>query len=203
MYPAKPGLVIGFHGCDSILVEKLVNGKITLKDSRNLFDWLGNGVYFWENNRQRALDYAYELKSRPKSKITTPAVIGAVIDMGFCLDLMDHEHIQVVKSSYQNLVESCTILNLPIPVNRNVGKSTDLLLRDLDCAVINNVHNQRRKTKKLPAYDSVRCAFIEGESLYDDAGFHEKNHIQLCIRNPNCIKGYFLPRRVNKKWPIP
>lgn len=86
MYPAKPGLVIGFHGCDAGLVQKLVNGEITLKDSRNLFDWLGTGVYFWENNQQRALDYAYELKSRPKSKIITPAVVGAVIDTKLCDD---------------------------------------------------------------------------------------------------------------------
>ncbi|HYE54151.1 MAG TPA: hypothetical protein VD996_04880 [Chitinophagaceae bacterium] len=34
-------------------------------------------------------------------------------------------------------------------------------------------------------------------------GFHEKNHIQLCIRNPNCIKGYFLPRTAHKSWTIP
>jgi len=26
------------------------------------------------------------------------------------------------------------------------------------------------------------------------AGFKEKNHIQICVRNRNCIKGYFLPR---------
>ncbi len=25
------------------------------------------------------------------------------------------------------------------------------------------------------------------------AGFYTKNHIQLCVRNPDCIKGYFRP----------
>ena len=42
---------------------------------------------------------------------------------------------------------------------------------------------------------STRCAqaFIEGEPVYQDAGFREKNHIQLCVRNPACIKGYFRP----------
>jgi hypothetical protein len=33
--------------------------------------------------------------------------------------------------------------------------------------------------------------FVEGEELYDGAGFHEKTHVQIAIRNPKMIKGYF------------
>ena len=29
---------------------------------------------------------------------------------------------------------------------------------------------------------------------------NKKNHIQICIRNPNCIKGFFIPR-YEMKWP--
>ena len=36
--------------------------------------------------------------------------------------------------------------------------------------------------------------------LYDGAGFLDKTHIQICIRNPNCIKGYFIPRK-ETDWP--
>ena len=35
------------------------------------------------------------------------------------------------------------------------------------------------------------------------AGFAEKNHIQICVCNPNCIKGYFLPRGIDVKYPNP
>ena len=42
-------------------------------------------------------------------------------------------------------------------------------------------------------YESIRAAFWEGDELYLTAGFKEKNHIQICIRNQNCIKGYFDP----------
>ena len=58
-----------------------------------------------------------------------PSVVGAIIDVGFCLDLMDQEHIKVVKASYLSLMESYAMLNLTFPKNKNVGKSTDLLLR--------------------------------------------------------------------------
>jgi len=53
------------------------------------------------------------------------------------------------------------------------------------------------------AYDSVRGVFWEGKPLYPNAGFAEKNHIQICVCNPNCIKGYFLPRGINVDYPNP
>lgn len=81
-----------------------------------------------------------------------------------------------------------------IPVNRTVHNSSDILIRELDCAVIENVH-KTRKEENLQAFDSVHGVFVEGNELYPGAGFNEKNHIQICIRNPNCIKGLFVPRK--------
>jgi hypothetical protein len=205
MYPAKPGLIIAFHGCDQSVTNKIVNGNANLNFSRNKYDWLGNGIYFWENNQQRALDFARELKNNPREGrqvIKKPSVLGAVIDMGFCLDLLDTEYINLVKESYQTLVASCITLELPVPVNKGLRGSKDLLLRNLDCAVIENLHIQR-DSNNLKAFDSVRGAFIEGEPLYSNAGFHEKNHIQICLRNPNCIKGFFLPRSADDKYSVP
>ena len=49
----------------------------------------------------------------------------------------------------------------------------------------------------MSPFDSVRGVFWEGKELYKNAGFREKDHIQICIRNPNCIKGYFLPRELD------
>jgi len=205
MYPAKPGLIIAFHGCDQSTRNKVVNAKANLNFSKNKYDWLGNGIYFWENNLQRALDFAKELKKNPRegsTAIKLPSVLGAVIDMGFCLDLLDTEYIKLVQESYKTLVESCRTLGLEIPVNKGVQGSKDLLLRNLDCAVIENLHLQRAQNK-LKQFDSVRGAFIEGKPLYENAGFHEKNHIQICICNPNCIKGFFIPRSPNDKYPVP
>ncbi len=46
-----------------------------------------------------------------------------------------------------------------------------------------------------PPFDSVRGVFFEGNELYEGAGFLDKTHIQICIRNPNLIRGYFIPRK--------
>lgn len=77
-----------------------------------------------------------------------------------------------------------------------MGKEEDLLLRPLDCAVIEKLH----ETNTGIDFDSVRAVFSEGETLYPNAGFRSKDHIQICIRNPNCIKGYFIPRKENSKY---
>lgn len=45
--------------------------------------------------------------------------------------------------------------------------------------------------------------FTEGKPLYPGAGFHEKSHIQICVRNPNCIKGYFRILEPLDEWPGP
>jgi len=75
----------------------------------------------------------------------------------------------------------------------NILDGEDKLIRRLDCAVIETIHHLNQVTQK-PQYDTIRGVFFEGKELYPGAGFKEKNHIQICVRNRNCIKGYFLPR---------
>ena len=185
-------MLIGFHGCDESVRDAIVADRTMLKASQNKYDWLGTGFYFWEDNYVRALDFATHPPG--KKQIKYPAVLGAVIELGYCLDLMNMEHIHMVKDSFQNLSESFGMVKRHIPVNKNVGMSKDILLRELDCAVIENLHKERRINNKK-AFESVRGLFVEGQPIYDGAGFNEKNHIQICIRNPNCIKGFFKPRK--------
>ncbi|HIW31736.1 MAG TPA: hypothetical protein IAA29_03025 [Candidatus Paenibacillus intestinavium] len=68
------------------------------------------------------------------------------------------------------------------------AESGELLRRFLDCAVIRAVHEYNQETGQKP-YDSIRGVFFEGNDLYPGAGFKAKNHIQVCVVNPNCIKG--------------
>lgn len=193
MYSKRSGLVLGFHGCDLEIRNKIVSTKgEILKSSENKYDWLGHGIYFWENNHIRALNFAKELKNNPpkgkENLIKEPAVLGAIIDLGHCLDLIDSKYLEVLKVSYEYLCESSKKHNLEIPKN-----SKDLLIRNLDCAVIQTAHQMNTELKK-PSYDSVRGVFFEGDDLYENAGFKEKNHIQIAIRNQDCIKGFFIPR---------
>ena len=81
MYSIRPNLIIGFHGCEKEVAIKVINGEEDLKFSTNPYDWLGNGMYFWENDYQRALEYAEELRFKE------PFVLGGILNLGHCLDL--------------------------------------------------------------------------------------------------------------------
>ena len=202
LYSRRSNLILGFHGCDQSVVDKVVAGKDNLIASTNDYDWLGNGIYFWENNEARALQWAQELSKRKGSTIKHPAVIGSIVDLGYCLDLTDSQCLEELKVGYDALVFMCKEAGMEMPQNTNTGNSTDLLLRKLDCAVIETMHKINRMANKR-AYDSVKGVFWEGKQLYPNAGFAEKNHIQICVCNPNCIKGYFLPRNIDVKFPNP
>ena len=207
MYSKRAGLVLGFHGCDQSIRDNIVFKKgIVLEPSNNTYDWLGNGVYFWENNCTRALDFAKFLKHNPphnsKQKINEPSVLGAIIDLGFCLDLLDSEYLKLLKEGYNLYKESNEKYGYKIPQNLPLKTDGDLVKRHLDCAVIEAIH-QFNKDKNLPQFDSVRGVFFEGNDLYENAGFKERNHIQIALRNPNCIKGYFIPRELDLKHPKP
>lgn len=62
MYKNHPSLVLGFHACEREIGEGLLNGTKNFKASSNTFDWLGNGMYFWENSPTRAEAYGIELR---------------------------------------------------------------------------------------------------------------------------------------------
>lgn len=208
MYSTLPHFVLGFHGCDQSVADKIIpSDRLHLQKSENDYDWLGSGIYFWENDPVRALEYAKLLRDHPersKSKvpIKKPTVIGAILDLGYCLNLLEAKSIDTVKQAYKSLVELHKISGVELPQNKGVKGSKELLFRNLDCAVIEAVHMFNKEAGEK-AYDTVRGMFLEGQPLYVNAGFHEKNHIQICVRNVNCIKGYFHPRKADEALPIP
>jgi hypothetical protein len=98
-------IVLAYDGCDRRVGESILAGKTELKPSKNKHDWLGHGIYFWENNRKRAWDWAKFMAQSPafKGRVKEPFAIGAAIDLGNCLDLTEGESLGLVKASYQEL----------------------------------------------------------------------------------------------------
>lgn len=196
MYSNKPSFVYGFHGLDKEIAIKILNQQEEFSQSNNNYDWLGKGTYFWENNYERAKQYALQDSKRKNSKITTPFVLGAIIDLGNCFDLLDQKYLDFLLIAYQELEKSLLESGKSLPKNENFNKNDfDFKKRELDCAVIRYAHKLAQEVGEN--FDSVRAAFWEGEPLYEGAGFKKQNHIQIAILNPDCIKGIFLPR--NKK----
>jgi hypothetical protein len=186
-------LVLGYHGCDRKIGEQILGGRGHLRASENDYDWLGGGIYFWEDNPERALEWAEFVGANPKlsrAPIRDPFVVGAIIDPGNCLDLLEPDSIRIVEESYKRLATIFSTAVIPLPKNRRSGGKW--AVRRLDCAVVNHVHESRAQ-EGLPEFDTGRAAFEEGEPLYPTAGFHRRTHIQLCVRNTAQVIGYFRP----------
>src|SRR4051812_26132769 len=109
--------VLGYHGCDEAVARKVVAGSERLTPSKNDYDWLGHGQYFWEDSPTRALRWAEDESKRPGGKIKTPAVLGAVIDLASCLNLIDAEFLELVRSIHHQLEKLAEELHLPMPIN--------------------------------------------------------------------------------------
>lgn len=197
-YQRPSGLVLGFHGCDREVGEKVLRGEVEhLAISKNEYDWLGDGIYFWENDPQRALEFATDAMNNPKTtkgKIKDPFVVGAIIDLGLCLNLLERQALDELKESYAFFEATF----MPSAGKAFPKNGTDRGARFLDSAVITTLHQLRGlindAENPMPEYCSVKGAFWEGGALYPGACIEEKNHIQIAVRKPKiCIKGYFRP----------
>lgn len=192
LYSDSPRLILGFHGCDeSVAKTLLLTNNPSFKQSENDYDWLGDGMYFWENDPERAYEYVHEAQKRDPSKYPNPTVIGAVLDLGHCLNLTEDRYKTLLKDAYERFKDFSDAVGVEMPKNENISENDhDRLFRKLDKAVITFLHVINSKNQD---FDSVRAMFIEGKKIYPNAGFNEKTHVQIAIRNPNMVKGYFRP----------
>jgi len=180
--------VLGYHGCDREDGERFLAGEEMMVSSEP-WHWLGAGVYFWEGDPLRALEWAQSKAARDACK--DPFVIGAVIDLGNCLDLQVRENVALVRDAYESFVAMRDKAGLSLPVNKTAkhDKSKDKVLRFLDCAVIDHLYAASEAAGN--AFDSARGVFGEGEEAFPGSGILSKSHSQIAVRNMTCIKGLF------------
>jgi hypothetical protein len=68
-------------------------------------------------------------------------------------------------------------------------------LRKRDCAIFNWYLD--RVEEAGIKFDTVRCAYLEGEPAFEGSSIHFETHIQIAVRNPACILGVFRPRAIS------
>lgn len=191
---SHPHQIIGYHSCDKEVGLSILRGEQDLKQSENSWDWLGHGTYFWEDNPIRALEYAKEVaigSQFNQKAIQKPFVLGAIIELGKCLNLLSPESLPILKNAYDILDG---VKHIPsFELLKNDGDN-----RALDCRVIRLAVQIMKQTKGAKNYDTVRTAFDEGDNVYPGSTFTTRQHIQVCVINPKVIKGYFLPRPLKK-----
>ena len=188
-------IVIGYHGCDAVVVKRVLAGKLRLTLSANAYDWLGEGIYFWEHGPQRAYEWAIEQARLRAASMGNPSVLAARIDLGVCLDLLDTANTRLLGQWFVNFRRFVRQNGIQLPQNRDAAGSRrgDKVLRYRDCAVIDYTLHSLAQAEGIK-YQTVRGVFLEGKPAFPGSKIALKSHIQVAVKDPACIVGYFGPK---------
>ena len=178
--------VFGYHGCEASVADHAILSGKHLVPSENDYDWLGEGIYFWEHGPERAMEWAQEKERR--GEINQPAVVGALIRLGNCFDLLDIRSTSILHEAFEVFQNGLLADGQQIPENSG---GLDSLKRKRDCAVLNFLMKNFEKAGTL--YPTVRGVFTEGPWAFEGSGIRLKSHIQIAVRDPSCVLGYFRP----------
>ena len=173
--------VIGYHGTTTATAERLVGGH-PFEPSENDDDWLGRGIYFWEYAPKQAWWWAETFKRHNNA-----AVVGAIIRLGHCFDLLDPVNVQVLKEFHRNSIEKWRESGFEIPQNGNQHKK-------LDCAIFNLLYSSERH----PPIETTRAVYVPTASarrVWRRSWIYEQAHIQISIRKAENILAVWPVRR--------
>lgn len=170
---ARPIIVIAYHGCHQETARYILQPNPFVLSS-NAYDWLGEGIYFWEYGPQRAWEWA-QTKFGAEA-----AVLQARIPLGHCLNLLDTGYFQGVQMAYREMAESYQQEGRKLPSNRADKRHF------LDRAVIDEFCEVWVQSGGAP-YQTVRGCFPEGEPVYPGSRILRETHIQIAVRDITCI----------------
>jgi hypothetical protein len=161
---------IGYHGTSAEAAQRILASGFEI--SRNEYDWLGDGAYFFQDAPARALEWARQRFE------DDAAVIGAEIDLEGCIDLLDVRWHTVIQESHTDLLRRLKASAQPLPRQTRGAHR-------LDRAVIN------RTVGVLESHGivvrTVRAAFVEGEPLFPGSALWSRAHVQIAVRDPAAI----------------
>jgi len=158
--------VTGFHGTSSNNVEKILSEGF--KPSGNEYDWLGDGVYFFQDAPERAWEWARKIHKG------NGVVIGANIKLEDCIDLLDIRWTGVLSEMYDAFLKKVKLMDIKMP-NQTVGAHR------LDRLVIN--YAVGFLAERSMNIRCVRGAFIEGKPIFPDSAIFDRAHVQIAVRD--------------------
>lgn len=167
-----PTTAIGYHGTSSSAAESIL--KEGFRISRNSYDWLGDGVYFFQEAPQRAWDWA--LQFHPDA----PAVVAAEIRIVDCIDLLDTGWASFMNEAYNSYLRLVNLAGEEIPEQAGGNHRLDREVMNYAVGVLGN-----RGTRVACA----RSAFAEGHPVYPNSAILDQSHVQIAVRDTErCIQ---------------
>ena len=167
--PITPIRVFGYHGTTAEAADQILSEGFL--PSENKYDWLGRGVYFFQDAPRRAWEWADVGAAR---RGTEPAVIRAEILLGDCMDLLDIQWVETLSLAYAGYKRQLRRIRERLP------RQTKGAHR-LDCAVIDYaVDVSERQGEPIR---TVRGIFVEGKRIFPRSHLYDRAHVQIAVRD--------------------
>jgi hypothetical protein len=170
--------VYAYHGTSQTKAESILQNGFLASD--NDYDWLGTGIYFFQDAPMRARQWATE--QHPNE----PAVICARIQLDNCIDLFDVKWFPILKNIYNLFDDQYRSANRPLPKQNPLRSKA----HRLDCAFFNFASQLISNDEQT--VECIRAVFVEGESIFPDSAIFDLAHAQIAIKNPALITEYYL-----------
>jgi hypothetical protein len=174
-----PIKIVGYHGTNIESAREILSTGFV--PSRNRYDWLGRGIYFWQDAPYRDWDWAGGYCEKNGGD---PAVIRSQIRIrrDEFMDLLDYsqnpnwsDHLRKTHQYLQTQTSSV----LP-PNKRAIGYHA------LDRLVLDTLIEDILRPMDINIL-AVRACFQEGEEIYPDSAIYNKSHIQVAVRDTSSI----------------
>ena len=163
--------VRGFHGTTKSSADAILQNGFQI--SQNPYDWLGDGVYFFQDGLARAWEWAHENHGQDA------AVIGAEILLDGCMDLLDTKWTRIISEVYDQFLSNVKRLGLSLPQQTSGAHRLDREVINYAVGVLN---------EQGISIACVRASFWEGRPIYPDSAFYYYGHIQIAVRDvESCI----------------
>jgi hypothetical protein len=161
----------GHHGTTFGAAQLIL--KEGFKKSSKPEDWLGDGVYFFQDAPIRALAWAEELFDPPF------AVIEADIDLTDFIDLLDIGWINWLAELHDQFVDEFRRSGQQLPVQKGGAHRADRALLNFAVEVLEG---------EGLSVAGIRGAFAEGTAIFPNSALMTRSHVQIAVRRLSAIR---------------
>lgn len=156
---------VGYHGCDKESGKEVLRSKFLPSEGDR--QWLGDGVYFFENDPVPAEWWA-EQRKKFKEWMVLRSIIE--VDVTAILDLLRQDHYKQYQEVLGEITKNARMYGVD-PSEAKDGAALNFLCR-----------------KVSPHLRVIRAAFFwESDFTVNGHSRIRKSHIQLAVRDTGCI----------------
>lgn len=190
--------VRAYHGTTLSNALTVVQHQAPFDHSDNGGDWLGKGVYFFEDNLIRAIDWAKGRVSQLAltGKVEDPAVIAAELDLSQCLDICSSDWDDALREVANRLELAgelrhqhgpllFTALRTPVVIADHAMHISTACENTADAHVIDTLIEDLTGAGEV--ITAIRGAFPSGIQLYRNSYFFDQTHIQIAVLDPVAV----------------